>query len=108
MTIMAIAWSSADLTGLAPGASPPATGELAGYVTDFPNGGGARVVYCVEDGHIWELYCPVSTTVWSSADLTDRALGAPALFNGELAGYVTDFPSDGCARVVYCAEDGHI
>jgi hypothetical protein len=49
---MAIAWSSADLTGLAPGASPPATGELAGYVTDFPSDGCARVVYCAEDGHI--------------------------------------------------------
>src|SRR6185369_8645977 len=93
-----------DLTALAGGA--PAAGELAAYVTDFPDGGGARVVYRAKDGHVWELYCPASSAMWSSADLTALAGGAPAA--GELAAYVTDFPDGGGARVVYRAQGDHV
>ena len=99
-----LVWSGADLSDLAGGA--PAGRVLASYVTDFPDGGGARVVYAGQDGRVWELYCPRSTHIWSITDLTSVAGGPPA--TGQLAGYATDFPDDGGARVVYTAQDGHV
>ena len=99
-----VVWASADLTALAGGA--PAAGELTGFVTDFPDSGGVRVIYRGRDGHVWELYLPRSSVVWASADLTALAGGAPAA--GELTGFVTDFPDSGGVRVIYRGEDGHV
>jgi microsomal dipeptidase-like Zn-dependent dipeptidase len=99
VTLWGKAWDKADSTRIA-------ADELAGFVSDFPGSGGARVFYRGRDGHVWELYLPRSSGAWSSADLTAAVGGAPAA--GELAGFVTDFPGSGGARVVYRAEDGHV
>src|SRR5207245_1594121 len=93
------AWDKADSTRIA-------ADELAGFVSDFPGSGGARVFYRGRDGHVWELYLARSSGACSSADLTAAVGGAPAA--GELAGFVTDCAGSAGARVFYRGRDGHV
>jgi hypothetical protein len=48
-----VSWKSADLTHLS--VSPPAAGDLVGYITGIDSTSTPRVVYQAGDGHIHEI-----------------------------------------------------